>query len=120
MARWPGVLTMPPHQDSSPAHLLPISNGAFSYGSDGFTISEIRRDDPADIRRHYGAPNSSKLEKATRKWIAAQLRHYGIKFKSGARKEELQTVFKDSVAAGQVSILVPLSMGICTYTKLVG
>lgn len=94
--------------------LEPLKSSGFTFGANGFVVNGIKREDNASLRRllftdeikgkiaqRYARQNADKT--INKKWTAAQLKHYGIKFKSSEKAEDLQVLLRDQVRQGMVT-----------------
>jgi hypothetical protein len=99
--------------DCSTSALPPVTSPPFSYGSNGFTVNDVHRTDPRLLRDllcpqdvHGKRAQKDAFESArktvTKKWLAAQLHHYGIGFRSSAQKGVLQELLRGKIKDGEV------------------
>jgi hypothetical protein len=95
----------------------PLTIPPFSYGSNGFTVNDIHRTDltslrdllfPQEVRGKRAQKDAieSARKTVTKKWLEAQLHHYGIGFQSSAQKGVLQELLEGKIKRGEVKTLL--------------
>ena len=98
--------------DFGPTPPVKADTGHFTYGSRGFRIGNIAREDPARLRlllfpkgrkeQKRAAEKAERLKASTRAWAEAQCRFYGLDLTGAKTKDDVQQVLKDAVEAGEV------------------
>lgn len=94
--------------------LAPVNSDGFSYGSKGFATRGVTRESSARIHALLFPEqlDGLQLQKRAREdakkvvtipWIMAQLKFYGIEFKSTAKKQEIKELLMTSIKSGLVS-----------------
>lgn len=94
--------------------LAPVKSDGFSYGSKGFATQGVTRESSARIHALLFPEqlDGSQLQNRAREdakkvvtipWIMAQLKFYGIEFKSTAKKQEIKELLMTSIKSGLVS-----------------
>jgi hypothetical protein len=112
------------NKNVSPVTILP-----FSYGSNSFTVNDICRTDPTSLRDllfpqevHGTRAQKDAMESArktvTKKWLEAQLHHYGIGFQSSAQKGVLEDLLRGKIKSGEVK--APLVRSRKVYWLILG
>ncbi|PYH91426.1 hypothetical protein BO71DRAFT_401428 [Aspergillus ellipticus CBS 707.79] len=81
----------------------PVKDGVFSYSRDDLTVHGIRRAPPHVLAGVFDkdAPRAAR-RKATRPWVIAQLRLYGIEFPASGSAVELKGLLEAAYREGKV------------------
>ena len=99
---------------SKPEIPPPEGKNGYAYGLDGFTVNKARRESHARLSSLL-LPQSIKGKRAQKEaqedakeivkkpWIEAQLKHYGVSFKSRAVISEKKASLAKAVSDGLVS-----------------
>ena len=89
-------------ETSLPA-LAPERKKGYGYDVYGFRVSGILRESSARLRAQLGPTVIGTAATVNKKWILAQLKHYGIKPNRNADRIEVEALLRKSVYGGLVS-----------------
>jgi len=89
-------------ETSLPA-LAPERKKGYAYDIYGFRVSGILRESSAHLKAKLGPTVIGTAATVNKKWILAQLKHYGIKPNRKADRIEVEALLRKSVYGGLVS-----------------
>jgi hypothetical protein len=82
----------------------PVRSGVFTYGEYGIKASGISRESVSEIRLLFRKNASrARVRAATKPWLTAQLKLYGIPFQKSDSAIQLKAALETAVKAGKVS-----------------
>ena len=95
--------------------LEPINDSSFSYGSEGFIVSKVHRENASRLQellhpdkikgkvaQRHAREDARKL--FTKYWLEAQHKHYDIGYKKSSTKDDLRITLETALANGQVNL----------------
>ncbi|OXV10329.1 hypothetical protein Egran_01912 [Elaphomyces granulatus] len=85
-----------------------VRSKGFTYGEDGIKANNIPRASLSDLRLLFRKNAASfRVRAATKPWVTAQLKLYGIPFKKSDGAQELKATLETAVKNGQCNTLAP-------------
>jgi hypothetical protein len=80
-----------------------VRSRGFTYGEDGIKANNIPRASLSDLRLLFRKNAANfRVRAATKPWVMAQLKLYGIPFKKSDGAQELKAALETAVKNGQV------------------
>ncbi|OOF98951.1 hypothetical protein ASPCADRAFT_127539 [Aspergillus carbonarius ITEM 5010] len=85
-----------------------VKLGSFVYDDYGITVNGIPRASPALLQRVFPEdPSKATRHKPNKRWVTAQLQHFGLEFRPGDSTIQLRAILENAYKDGQCNSLAP-------------